>query len=79
MSEENRTKSNAALASLMEHLKNIDTACEDTRLSAVEKIRRIKEEIDKAQVCLRTMTDAPAVDNWGLPVLRERLYHSFSA
>jgi hypothetical protein len=42
MSEENRTKSNAALASLMEHLKNIDTACEDTRLSAVEKIRRIK-------------------------------------
>ena len=42
MSEENRTKSNAALASLMEHLKNIDTAYEDTRLSAVEKIRRIK-------------------------------------
>ena len=38
----NRTKSNAPLASLMEHLKNIDTACEDTRLSAVEKIRRIK-------------------------------------
>ena len=54
MSEENRTESNAALASLMEHLKNIDTACEDTRLSVLEKIRRIKEEIDEAQVCLRT-------------------------
>ena len=47
MSEENRTKSNAALASLMEHLKNIDTACEDTRLSAVEKIRRIKRKLTR--------------------------------
>ena len=35
MSEENRTESNAALASLMEHLKNIDTACEDTRAVGV--------------------------------------------
>jgi hypothetical protein len=63
MSEENRTKCNAALANLTEHLKSIDTACEDARLSAVEKIRRIKEEIDKAQICLRTMTDALEAEN----------------
>jgi hypothetical protein len=61
MSEENRTKSNVALANLTEHLKNIDTACEDARLSAVEKIRRIKEE--KAQICLRTMIDALEAEN----------------
>jgi hypothetical protein len=32
-----------AKANLLEHLKNIDAACDDARLSAVEKIRRIKE------------------------------------
>jgi hypothetical protein len=74
MSEENRTKCNAALASLTEHLKSIDTACEDARLSAVEKIRR-KEEIDKAQICLRTMTNALEAS---LP-LRDRLYHKYPA
>jgi hypothetical protein len=63
MSEETRTKCNAALANLTEHLKSIDTACEDARLSAVEKIRRVKEEIDKAQICLRTMTDALEAEN----------------
>ena len=54
---------NTALANLTEHRKNIDTACEDTRLSAVEKIRRIKEEIDKAQICLPTMTAGLKVEN----------------
>jgi hypothetical protein len=41
---------------LAEHLKNIDNACDDIRLSAVEKIRRIKEEIEKAQDCLKRLS-----------------------
>jgi hypothetical protein len=45
-----------AKANLAEHLKNIDNACDDTRLSAVEKIRRIKEEIEKAQDCLKRLS-----------------------
>ena len=40
----------------MEHLKNIDAACDDARLSAVEKIRRVKEEVDKAQDCLKRLS-----------------------
>ncbi len=40
-----------AKANLVEHLKNIDAACDDARLSAVEKIRRVKEEAEKAQAC----------------------------
>ena len=45
-----------AKANLVEHLKNIDTACDDARLSAVEKIRRIKEEVEKAQGCLKRLS-----------------------
>jgi hypothetical protein len=45
-----------AKASLVEHLKNIDAACEDARLSAVEKIRRVKEEVEKAQECLKRLS-----------------------
>jgi hypothetical protein len=56
VSDERQAKYEAALANLTEHLKNIDTACDDSRLSAVEKIRRIKEEIGKAQGCLNTMS-----------------------
>jgi hypothetical protein len=44
-----------AKANLVEHLKNIDIACDDPRLSAVEKIRRIKEEVEKAQDCLQRL------------------------
>ena len=44
-----------AKANLVEHLKNIDAACDDARLSAVEKIRRVKEEVDKAQDCLKRL------------------------
>jgi hypothetical protein len=44
-----------AKANLVEHLKNIDIACDDARLSAMEKIRRIKEEVEKAQDCLRRL------------------------
>ena len=44
-----------AKANLVEHLKNIDIACNDG-LSAVEKIRRIKEEVEKAQDCLKRLT-----------------------
>jgi hypothetical protein len=43
-----------AKANLVEHLKNIDVACDDARLSAVEKIRRIKEEIEKDSGLLAT-------------------------
>ena len=45
-----------AKANLVEHLKNIDAACDDARLSAVEKIRRVKEEVDKAQDCLKRLS-----------------------
>ena len=45
-----------AKANLVEHLKNIDTACDDARLSAVEKIRRVKEEVEKAQECLKRLS-----------------------
>ena len=45
-----------AKANLVEHLKNIDIACDDARLSAVEKIRRIKEEVEKAQDCLERLS-----------------------
>ena len=31
------------LEDLVEHLKNIDAACDDARLSAMEKIRRVKD------------------------------------
>jgi hypothetical protein len=57
VSNENQAKYDAATAKLTDHLKNIDIACDDARLSAVEKIRRIKEEIEKAQECLKTMSD----------------------
>jgi hypothetical protein len=42
-----------AKANLVEHLKNIDAACDDARLSVTEKIRRVKEEVEKAQDCLK--------------------------
>jgi hypothetical protein len=45
-----------AKANLSEHLKNIESACDDARLSAVEKIRRIKEEIEKAQDCVKRLS-----------------------
>ena len=47
-----------AKANLVEHLKNIDIACDDARLSAVEKIRRIEEEVEKAQDCLERLSYA---------------------
>ena len=45
-----------AKANLVEHLKNIDAACDDARLSAMEKIRRVKEEVEKAQGCLKRLS-----------------------
>jgi hypothetical protein len=45
-----------AKANLVEHLKNIDAACDDARLSAVEKIRRVKEEVEKARECLKRLS-----------------------
>ena len=45
-----------AKANLVEHLKNIDAACDDARLSAIEKIRRVKEEVEKAQECLKRLS-----------------------
>ena len=44
-----------AKANLVEHLRNIDVACDDARLSAVEKIKRIKEEVEKAQACMKRL------------------------
>jgi hypothetical protein len=45
-----------AKANLVEHLKNIAIACDDARLSALEKIHRIKEEVEKAQNCLQHLS-----------------------
>jgi hypothetical protein len=45
-----------AKANLVEHLKSIDAACDDARLSAMEKIRRVKEEVEKAQGCLKRLS-----------------------
>jgi hypothetical protein len=45
-----------AKANLVEHLRNIDAACDDARLSAVEKIKRIKEEAEKAQACMKRLS-----------------------
>jgi hypothetical protein len=45
-----------AKANLVEHLKNIEAACDDARLSAMEKIRRVKEEVEKAQECLKRLS-----------------------
>ena len=45
-----------AKANLVEHLKNIDAVCDDARLSAMEKIRRVKEEVEKAQECLKRLS-----------------------
>jgi hypothetical protein len=45
-----------AKANLVEHLRNIDAACDDARLSAVEKIKRIKEEVEKAQACMKRLS-----------------------
>jgi len=56
MADETLTDREVAKVNLAEHLKNIDIACEDARLSSVEKIRRIKEEIEKAQDCLERLS-----------------------
>jgi hypothetical protein len=56
MADEASTDKEIAKANLAEHLKNIDVACDDARLSSVEKIRRIKEEIEKAQNCLERLS-----------------------
>jgi hypothetical protein len=45
-----------AKANLVEHLKNIAIACDDARLSNLEKIRRIKEEVQKAHDRLQGLT-----------------------
>ena len=45
-----------AKAKLVEHLKNIDAACDDARLSAMEKIRRVTEEVEKAHECLKRLS-----------------------
>ena len=45
-----------AKANLVDHLNNIDIACDDVRVSAVEKIHRIKEEVEKAQDCLKRLS-----------------------
>jgi hypothetical protein len=46
-----------AKANLVEHLKNIDAACDDARVFLpVEKIRRVKEEVEKAQECLKRLS-----------------------
>jgi hypothetical protein len=45
-----------AKANLVDHLKNIDAACDDARLSSMEKIRRVKEEVEKAQACLKRLS-----------------------
>jgi hypothetical protein len=63
VSDERQAKYEAALANLTEHLKNIDIACDAARLSAVEKIRRIKEEIGKAKRCLNTMSGNTVKDS----------------
>ena len=39
-----------AKANLVEHLKNIDATCDDAR------IRRIKEEVEKAQDCMKRLS-----------------------
>jgi hypothetical protein len=44
-----------AKANLVEHLKNIAIACDNAPLSNLEKIHRIKEEVQKAQ-CLQRLT-----------------------
>ena len=55
MTEETK-KAVIAKANLVEHLRDIDAACDDARLSAVEKIKRIKEEIEKAQACMKRLS-----------------------
>jgi hypothetical protein len=49
MADETSTDRQIAKANLAKHSKNSDIACDDARLSSHEKIRRIKEEIEKAQ------------------------------
>lgn len=44
-----------AKANLVEHLKNIDSACDDAHLSNLEE-RRINEEVEKAQGCLKRLS-----------------------
>jgi hypothetical protein len=56
MADDTSADRQIAKANLAEHLKNIDIACDDARLSSLEKIRRIKEEIEKAQSCLERLS-----------------------
>jgi hypothetical protein len=53
---ETSTDRDIAKANLSRALKNINIACDDARLSSVEKIRRIKEEIEKVQNCLERLS-----------------------
>jgi hypothetical protein len=45
-----------AKANLVERPKNIAIACDDARLSNLEKNSCIKEEVQKAQDCLQRLT-----------------------
>jgi hypothetical protein len=52
---EKSDEATVAKANLVEHLNNIAIACDDARLSNLEKIHRIKEEVQKAQDCLQRL------------------------
>jgi hypothetical protein len=56
LSTEETKEAVTAKANLVEHLRNIDAACDDARLSAVEKIKQTKEEVEKAQACMKRLS-----------------------
>ena len=52
MADETLTDRAVAKVNLAEHLKNINIACDDARLSSVEKIRRIKRKSKRPKIAL---------------------------
>jgi N-methylhydantoinase B/oxoprolinase/acetone carboxylase alpha subunit len=48
----------AHLANLSQNLKKIEEVCDDARLAGVEKVRRIKEEVEEGRRHLKDMLAA---------------------
>jgi hypothetical protein len=57
MTEERLSRKSVALSRVNEILAKIDEVCDDARMAGVEKVRRIKEEVEKAREQLMALRD----------------------
>ena len=57
MTEERLSRKSVALSRVNEILAKIDEVCDDARMAGVEKVRRIKEEVEKAREQVMALRD----------------------